>query len=178
MAVSIRKVAPQNMQAEQVCLILDVRTEAEHAMTALQKEHIHLPLDRLQAREFMHEQQLDGGTPLYVLCAAGARATKAAEMFAQAGLNNVHVIEGGIQACKAAGLPLIIRPGMSLERQVRIVAGSLVLLACVLGTWVHPGFYGVAAVVGGGLVFAGITDWCGMAMLLAKAPWNRSSKRS
>ena len=176
MTVSIKKVAPQNMQAGQACLILDVRTEAEHAMKALQMQHIHLPLDRLQACEFMREQQLDGATPLYVLCAGGARATKAAEMFAQAGLHNVHVIEGGIIACQTAGLPLIIRPGMSLERQVRIVAGSLVLLACALGTWVHPGFYGAAAVVGGGLVFAGITDWCGMAMLLAKAPWNKSSK--
>jgi predicted branched-subunit amino acid permease len=61
---------------------------------------------------------------------------------------------------------------ISLERQVRIVAGSLVLIGAVLGWLVHPGFYGLAAFVGAGLVFAGITDFCGMGLLLARLPWN------
>jgi hypothetical protein len=64
---------------------------------------------------------------------------------------------------------------MSLERQVRIAAGALVLLGVILGTWVHPGFYGLSAFVGAGLIFAGFTDWCGMAMVLAKMPWNQRS---
>jgi hypothetical protein len=62
---------------------------------------------------------------------------------------------------------------LSLERQVRIGAGSLVLLGLALAWLVHPAFAGLSAFVGAGLVFAGVTDWCGMAMLLAKMPWNR-----
>jgi hypothetical protein len=62
---------------------------------------------------------------------------------------------------------------ISLERQVRIAAGLLVLAGVVLGTWVHPAFYGLSAFVGAGLTFAGITDWCGMGLLLARMPWNQ-----
>ncbi len=61
---------------------------------------------------------------------------------------------------------------ISLERQVRIVAGSLVVIGVVLGYFVHPWFVGLSAFVGAGLVFAGITDFCGMGLLLAKFPWN------
>ncbi len=61
---------------------------------------------------------------------------------------------------------------ISLERQVRIVAGSLVLIGVLLGWFVHRGFFGLSAFVGAGLVFAGITDFCGMGLLLAKLPWN------
>jgi len=62
---------------------------------------------------------------------------------------------------------------ISLERQVRIAAGSLVLLGAVLSLLVHPYFIGLAAFVGAGLVFAGVTDTCGMAMCLARMPWNQ-----
>jgi len=64
---------------------------------------------------------------------------------------------------------------ISLERQVRIAAGSLVVLGVVLGWLIHPGLSGIAAFVGAGLVFAGVTDTCGMAMVLAKMPWNQVS---
>jgi hypothetical protein len=62
---------------------------------------------------------------------------------------------------------------ISLERQVRIAAGSLVLIGSALAWWVHPAFIGLAAFVGAGLVFAGATDTCGMGLLLARMPWNR-----
>lgn len=65
------------------------------------------------------------------------------------------------------------RKAISLERQVRIAAGLMVLTGVVLGTWLHPACYGLSAFVGAGLTFAGITDWCGMGLLLAKAPWNQ-----
>ena len=64
---------------------------------------------------------------------------------------------------------------ISLERQVRIAAGSLVLLGVALGLLVHPAFIGLAAFVGAGLVFAGVTDWCGMGLLLARMPWNQTA---
>ena len=63
---------------------------------------------------------------------------------------------------------------MSLERQVRIAAGSLVVIGAVVGQFVHPGGFGLSAFIGAGLVFAGVTDTCGMGMMIAKMPWNRA----
>jgi hypothetical protein len=79
-------------------------------------------------------------------------------------------------AWEAAGQPVVReRRTVPLERQVRIAAGLMVLFGVILGALVHPAFYGLSFVVGAGLVFAGITDWCGMGLLLARAPWNRVS---
>ncbi len=83
-------------------------------------------------------------------------------------------VEGGTQAWDQAGLPVVRgQQAMSLERQVRIAAGSLVVLGSALGAFVSPYWIGLAAFVGAGLVFAGITDTCGMGMLLARMPWNK-----
>ena len=80
------------------------------------------------------------------------------------------------EACAQAGLPLVRgKQVISLERQVRIAAGSLVLTGVILGWFVHPIFFGLSAFVGAGLVFAGVTDTCGMGLLLARMPWNRVS---
>ena len=81
---------------------------------------------------------------------------------------------GGTLAWDAAGLPVVRgKKTILLERQVRIAAGFLVLVGAVLALVVHPYFVGLSAFVGAGLMFAGITDSCGMGMLLAKMPWNR-----
>jgi hypothetical protein len=83
-------------------------------------------------------------------------------------------VEGGTQAWDQAGLPVIRgEKTISLERQVRIAAGLLVVSGTALGAFVHPYFLGLAAFVGAGLVFAGITDTCGMGMILARMPWNQ-----
>ena len=114
--------------------------------------------------------------PIYLICRSGQRATKAAEQFVAAGIPEVVVVEGGTAAWEKAGLPVVRgKKCVSLERQVRMVAGTLVLTGVGLGWWVHPYLYGLSAFVGAGLVFAGVTDWCGMGMLLSKMPWNRSS---
>jgi rhodanese-related sulfurtransferase len=92
------------------------------------------------------------------------------------GYRQLYWYRDGMYAWEQAGLPVNRgKAVLSLERQVRIAAGLLVLTGTILGTWVHPGFYGLAAFVGAGLTFAGLTDWCGMAMLLAKMPWNQRS---
>jgi hypothetical protein len=90
-------------------------------------------------------------------------------------------VEGGTAACEAAGLPVVRgRKAMSLERQVRICAGSIVAIGAALAafgpdpTWQKVGA-GIAGFIGCGLVFAGVTDTCGMAMMLAKMPWNQRS---
>lgn len=77
-------------------------------------------------------------------------------------------------ACVAAGLPVVRgKKAVSLERQVRITAGSLVLIGAILGYFVHPYWIGLSAFIGAGLAFAGITDTCGMGMMLARMPWNQ-----
>jgi hypothetical protein len=88
-------------------------------------------------------------------------------------------VEGGTQAWDEAGLPVVRgQKAISLERQVRIAAGSLVLLGALLGYFAHPYWIALSAFVGAGLVFAGITDTCGMGMLLARMPWNQAPKPS
>ena len=86
-----------------------------------------------------------------------------------------YIVEGGLDAWKKAGLPMILDRSQPIDvmRQVQIAAGSLVLLGIVLGALLAPGFYVLSGLVGAGLVFAGATGFCGMARLLALMPWNR-----
>src|SRR5262249_33175410 len=114
------------------------------------------------------------GEPLYVICGSGSRSRKACEKIVAAGSTNVVNVEGGTLACADAGLPVVRgKKAISLERQVRIAAGSLVLVGMLCGWLVHPAFLGITAFIGAGLVFSGVTDFCGMGMLLARMPWNQ-----
>lgn len=152
--------------------VIDVRTPVEFREVHLSVAR-NVPLDRLDASA-MQAACGAADEPLYVVCRSGSRGRQACEKFHQAGFANVVNIEGGTLACIEAGLPVERgRKSLSLERQVRIAAGSLVLLGAGLGWFVHPGFIGLSAFVGAGLVFAGVTDTCGMAMLLARMPWHR-----
>ncbi|MFA5593079.1 MAG: YgaP-like transmembrane domain [Micavibrio sp.] len=151
--------------------ILDVRTGVERATACLDQNFIHIPLHRLDARRFMdnYGHSLAAG-PLYILCRSGSRAEKAAHILS--GLTETVIVEGGLDACSACGVALEHGAALSLERQVRITAGALVLSGLSLGAFINPVFYLLSAFIGAGLVFSGITDWCGMALLLARAPWN------
>jgi rhodanese-related sulfurtransferase len=155
-------------------MLIDVRTPAE-----FQEVHIevaqNIPLDRLDPKSVM--QGRDAKQPVYLICRAGGRGKQACEKFVGAGFTNAVNVEGGTMACLDVGLPLVHgKKAISLERQVRIAAGSLVLTGAVLAWFVHPAFVGVSGFVGAGLVFAGITDTCGMGMLLAQMPWNQVSQ--
>jgi rhodanese-related sulfurtransferase len=156
--------------------IIDVRTPAEYEQFHAEGT-VTVPLDHLDPAAQIAARPGPADEPLYVICQSGGRAAKACERFEAAGFKNVWCIEGGTSAWERAGLPVVCgtRKVISLERQVRIAAGSLVLVGLLLGWFVHRSLYGVAAFVGTGLVFAGLTDWCGMGMLLAKMPWNRST---
>jgi len=156
--------------------VLDVRTSLEFAEGHASQAR-NVPLDKLEPRQLFDQGQWPKGQPVYLLCRSGARATKAAEKFAKEGFDDAVVVEGGTLAWIDAGLPVIRGQAkvISLERQVRIAAGSLAFLGAVLGYFVHPYFIGLSAFVGAGLVFAGITDFCGMGLVLARAPWNRSA---
>ena len=156
--------------------IVDVRTPAEYAAVHADGAE-SMPLDALEPAAIARSH--NGSGPLYLICQSGGRSAKACEKFIAAGIGDVFSIEGGTAAWERAGLPVVraaagsCRATISLERQVRIAAGTLVLLGIVLGWFVHVAFYGLSAFVGTGLIFAGITDWCGMGMLLARMPWNR-----
>lgn len=158
--------------------LIDVRTPAEFREVH-SKYARNVPLDSLKPREAMASRPCDPDAPLYVICRSGNRSTKACEAFAKEGYTNIVNVEGGTAAWEAEGLPVNRgKKTISLERQVRIAAGSLVVLGVAGGFFVHPALYALSAFVGAGLVFAGVTDTCGMGMLLAKAPWNQAGKAS
>jgi len=148
--------------------LIDVRMPPEFEEVHAQGARL-IPLNELDA------SKLNDKGCVYLICKMGQRARKACEKLQAAGRSDVWCVEGGTTAWEQAGLPVVRggRKHMSLERQVRIAAGSLVLIGAVLGFVVHPLLHWLSALIGAGLVFAGITDFCGMAMLLAKMPWNR-----
>lgn len=153
--------------------IIDVRTPVEfnevHVASAT-----NVPLDTIDARKFLADRNGRSERPLYIICRSGSRAQRACEMFAKTGFEEAYSVAGGTDAWVAAGLPVQRgRKAISLERQVRIAAGLLVLIGLGLGLGVNDYFLGISAIVGAGLVVAGATDWCGMGMLLTRMPWNR-----
>jgi rhodanese-related sulfurtransferase len=153
-------------------LIVDVRTPAEHREAHVPGS-VNIPLGDLPGRA-AELRQLAGERSILLACRTGHRA-----LVAQASLRDgedlsCEVLEGGIEAWETAGGALLRgKGGVSLERQVRIIAGSLVVVGAVLGIAVNQWFILLSAGVGGGLVFAGLTDTCAMGLLLAKLPYNR-----
>lgn len=175
--VSIAATQFANLQGQgQARYLIDVRSPAEY-----RAGHVigarNVPLDTLAPEalaEQLRSEGLQDGDAIFILCQTGNRARTAAEQL-QRVLPRVTVVEGGTEACQACGLPVERSEGrqvISLQRQVQISAGSLILLGMALGTWVAPAWYGLSAFVGAGLVFAGLSGTCGMALLLARMPWN------
>lgn len=153
--------------------LIDVRTPIEFREVHIEFAR-NIPLDQLDPAAAMASRSQTADQPLYLICRSGGRSQQACDKFSKAGFQNVVSVEGGTLACVNAGLPLVHgQKAMSLERQVRIAAGALVLTGVILGYTVHHYFIGLSAFVGAGLVFAGITDTCGMGMILAKMPWNQ-----
>lgn len=157
--------------------LIDVRTPVEYGEVHIEIAR-NVPLDRLDAAALMQARSGSAHEPLYVICRSGSRGRQACEKFLKAGFSNVVNIEGGTMAWVEAGLPVVRGAKVvSLERQVRIAAGLLVLIGSVLA-FVSPYWIGLSAFVGAGLTFAGITDTCGMGMILARMPWNQVPKAS
>jgi rhodanese-related sulfurtransferase len=153
--------------------LIDVRTPVEFQEVHVEMARNH-PLDRLDPKAIQAARNGTSHEPLYVICRSGSRGGQACEKFVAAGFNNVINVVGGTMACTESGIPVIRgKKVMSLERQVRIAAGSMVFVGAALGFFVHPYWIGLSAFVGAGLVFAGVTDTCGMGMMLAKMPWNQ-----
>lgn len=151
-------------------ITIDLRTRVERNNEHL-KDTQHTPVQEITEDALSHAPK---GSHVYLLCQSGKRAFQAADKLDDVDHCELIIIEGGLNALKTEGANTVVaeKPVMSLERQVRVAAGSLVVLGVVLGSTVNSGFFGLSAFVGAGLVFAGITDTCGMGMLLARMPWN------
>ena len=155
-------------------VLVDIREADEHARAHIAAAR-HEPLSRLGQLDIDKD-----AVAVIFHCRTGHRTAGHADRLAQSTGTEAFILDGGIDAWRRAGLPVVEnrRQPIEMMRQVQIVAGSLVLTGAVLGTFVHPGFYGLSAFVGAGLVFAGVSGTCMMAQLLAFAPWNRRASTS
>jgi len=164
----------QKLERGEGAMLLDVRMPLEFAEVHAAGAR-NVPLDQLDVKALTRDRA-PGAGPIYVICKSGKRAAKACDALLTAGIDNVVSIDGGTDAWIAAGLPVerSAKKVISLERQVRIAAGLLVLTGVILAATVNQWFIVLSAFVGAGLTFSGITNTCGMGLLLARAPWNRS----
>jgi rhodanese-related sulfurtransferase len=158
----------------QGAILVDIREADERARAHIPGTR-HMPLSKLdEADVALHE-----GKPVIFHCRSGARTlANAPRLAARAGdACEAYVVEGGLDAWRKAGLPVVTDRSQPLElqRQVQIGAGSLALVGTLLGAFVSPWFYIVPGFVGAGLLTAGVTGFCGMALLLMRAPWNRAA---
>ena len=164
------KTSYDQRQADDSIYLIDVRTPAEYG-SAHAEGAINHPMELLDVNNLPFSKNEE----LHVICQSGGRSMKVCEKLESAGFEKIVNVEGGTSAWLDANLPSIAgKKAMSLERQVRIAAGSLVVIGVALGQFVAPGWFGLSAFVGAGLVFAGMTDTCGMGMLIARMPWNRA----
>ncbi|TKR56304.1 DUF2892 domain-containing protein [Allopusillimonas ginsengisoli] len=170
--MSYQKILPAQAQKllDEGAMLVDVRANDEYV-----REHIaqarHMPMEQLSR----HCLEGSAATAVIFHCKSGNRTLMQAESLAECASRDVYVLDGGMDAWKRSGLPTVIDASqpMELSRQVHIAAGLLVLLGVILGTVVSPWFYILSGFVGAGLVFAGLSGFCGMARVLMKAPWNR-----
>jgi rhodanese-related sulfurtransferase len=148
--------------------IVDVRTPLE-----FDGEHIepskNIPLDELSSRG----SELNKDSTIILVCRSGMRASRAADLLASYGME-IGILDGGVVGWKRAGLTLKEgKKRMPLERQVQLTIGTILLSSVAAGWTLNKGWFIVPAFIGAGLTFAGLTGNCGLAMLLAKAPWNK-----
>ncbi|HEX7749081.1 MAG TPA: rhodanese family protein [Bordetella sp.] len=166
----LKTISPQQAKqcATRGAVLVDIRPMDEHLREHI-PESMHAPLGAL-APDF------SGASEIVFYCRSGNRTRMNAEALAACARGRAaYLLEGGLDAWKKAGLPVAVDRSQPLElqRQVQIAAGSMVLLGVVLGTAVSPWFYLLSGFVGAGLVFAGVSGFCGLARVLMKMPWNR-----
>ena len=156
--------------------LLDVRTPCEHAAAHVPGSKL-LPLDDLNALAYMKARHAPE-EPIYVICQTTRRARLAIKKFAQAGFDRCVLVDGGTQAWQEAGLPVNRFPSRTLPlmRQVQVAVGLVSALGAALALTVNPRFAILPLLTGCGLLIAGLTGFCGLAVLLAKMPWNRLGK--
>lgn len=172
--MTIKTISPTETQRllDAGASLIDIRQPDEHARERIAAAR-NVPLERLS-------KDSAPGDVLIFHCRSGMRTAQAASTLAQvANGRDCYIVEGGISGWGNAGLPVETVRGapIAMQRQVMIAAGSLVLLGTLMTLLVAPGWIWLALVVGAGLVFAGLSGFCGMAHVLAMMPWNRRAAR-
>ncbi|WP_382155976.1 rhodanese family protein [Hydrogenophaga sp. ANAO-22] len=171
--MSLKPLSPQAAQAlvKQGAILIDIRAADEHARERIALAR-HAPMEQLKNNGLPLE---DGASAVIFHCRSGNRTQVNASALGACTACEAYVLEGGLDAWKKAGLPVItdVSQPLELQRQVQIVAGSLIVLGAVLGATVSPWFHALSGFVGAGLVFAGASGFCGLARVLMRMPWNR-----
>lgn len=151
--------------------LVDIRDLDEHIRVRVDGA-ISLPLSEINASALIASAHTPG---VIFHCRSGTRTASQSSALASCAPCNAYVLEGGMEAWAKAGLPLLVdkRQPLPIMRQVQIAAGSLVLIGVLLGAVASPWFHALSGVVGAGLIFAGVSGFCGMARVLSRMPWNR-----
>lgn len=176
--MSLPTISPEQAKAllDQGAVLIDIREADEHAREKIDNAR-HMPLSTLDEADFA----VHHGKPVVFHCKSGARTLAHAPRLAgKVGAGcQAYIVEGGLDAWKNAGLPVVTdrRQPLELQRQVQIAAGGLAFLGTLFGLLWSPWFFVVPLFVGAGLTTAGITGFCGMARLLMRMPWNRALYR-
>lgn len=172
--MTLQKISPEEAwrKIQQGAKLIDIRNRDEYAREHIEEAQL-VPLSEISSTPIV-----DQDTECIIFhCKSGMRTQSHAPTLEQAaGTCPAYTINGGISAWRKAGLPVITDRSQPLElmRQVQIVAGSLILIGFAGGVWISSYFYGLCAIVGIGLLVAGVTGFCGMARLLKRMPWNHS----
>lgn len=164
--------AKELIESGQCSLLVDVRSAAEFRASHVPGAH-NIPLDHIEEED--DPDLKDKDATMYLMCSCGNRSSKACKELEGMGFQNAISIDGGIIEMKRLGMKIVeeTHQVMSIDRQVRITAGSLVLMGLILGFLLNPVYFALSGFIGAGLIFAGITNTCGLGLLLARMPWNR-----
>src|SRR5487761_317015 len=166
----MKRINLQQLRNESNRVIIDVREYPEFAAGAIPGASL-VPLGSLQQKATDWDRQ----GPYVLVCKSGKRSEQGAAALESMGFGDIAVLQGGTDAWVSAGLPVqrAAHQPWSLERQVRVIAGTMILISTVLGLAVSAWFFAFTLFVGTGLLVAGVTDLCLMATVLGKMPWNR-----
>ena len=172
--MSLPKIAANDAKRliDQGATLVDIRSTDERARQSIPGS-LHGPLGEIPN---LH----DVSRPIIFHCHAGKRTAANAAKLKEAASGEAYILSGGIEAWNQERFPIVANANQPIEinRQVMIAGGTLVLLGVLLGTYLAPAFYLLAAFAGAGLVFGGVSGWCGMAKLLGVIPWNRPATRT
>ncbi|WP_233722202.1 rhodanese-like domain-containing protein [Nesterenkonia massiliensis] len=162
----------EKLQSEQAPLLVDVRTPVEYESLRVPGSH-NVPLDLLQKNKEALAEQFSG--EIVLICQTGNRANQALQLLRAAGVDTARVLEGGVVAMEAQHSQHTRRGQQrwAMDRQVRMVAGSLVLTGFLGSKLISPKVGYLAGAIGAGLTFSALTDSCAMAAALNKMPWNK-----
>ncbi len=148
--------------------LIDVRTAAEFNSECIDARCRNIPLDKINSLNLPKESEI------VLVCASGNRSSRARETLAEQGFTNVYSLDGGLANWKANNLPTKRAEGvLPIMQQAQIVAGTLVLAGTLGSLFITPGLIWLSIFIGIGLIFAGLSGWCGMMKLLGQLPWNK-----